>query len=301
MSQHDVYLYGMVLMTSSYLLKKDYPEPDTYAEIAEQYFVPGGETAVASIVLSQLQASVKMDGNHLGQSTHQPLNDFFNDKNVDISSMTFDPSYDGLQDVVMIGKNSRTVFGQFQNFYADPERGKWNMPNVEDIKNASVASIDPFFFDASVEAARLCRKLDKKYSTIDCKYDSELHQFSEVNVISNEFIRNNYKNIDVTELHKLYTEQSEGLVIFTFGANEVIYGRKGQSIQRFKPYQVEAISTLGAGDCFKAGVTYAILKGMSDDEIVRFASATAAVAVANYPIPLHPPTLEKINALMGTD
>lgn len=290
----------MVLMTSSYLLKNDFPEPDTYAEIADKYFVPGGETAVASIVLSQLQASVKMDGNHLGQSTHQPLLDFFKDKNVDISSMTFDPSYVGLQDVVMIGKDSRNVFGQFQSFYADPERGRWNKPNTEDIKHARVASIDPYFFDASIEAVRLCRKFEKKYSTIDCKYDSELHQFSEVNVISNEFIGKNYKDMDVIKLLNLYTEHSDGLVIFTFGANEIIYGRKGQSIKRFKPYQVEVISTLGAGDCFKAGVTYAILKGMPDDDIVRFASATSAVAVANYPIPLNPPTFEKINSLIQT-
>src|SRR5690554_5049336 len=98
MHKYDVYLYGMVLMTSSFLLKKIYPEPDTYAEVTQKYFVSGGETGTCATILSSLNTSVRMDGNHLGQSTYQPLKDFYDDKKVDMSSMTYDPTYMGLQD-----------------------------------------------------------------------------------------------------------------------------------------------------------------------------------------------------------
>lgn len=64
-----------------------------------------------------------------------------------------------------------------------------------------------------------------------------------------------------------------------------------------EPYKVDVVSTLGAGDSFKAGAIYALYKGMSDSEIVSFASATAAVACSNFPIAVNPPTLDKISAL----
>ena len=61
-----------------------------------------------------------------------------------------------------------------------------------------------------------------------------------------------------------------------------------------KPFEVEVKSTLGAGDTFKAGCTYALLHGMTDEETVRFASACSAVAISRFPLPLNPPKLEEV-------
>jgi sugar/nucleoside kinase (ribokinase family) len=298
--EYDVYLFGMVLMTNSFLLKGDYPEADSYGEFTEKYFLPGGETGTCATVLSSLGVSVKMDGNHLGWTTYPPLRDFYSARGVDITSMTWDPSYAGLQDYVLIGGNTRTCIGEFQRFYSDPTHGRWNQPKKEDIAGCRIAAIDPYFFDATVNAVRYCHALGKRYVTIDCGYDTEIHQYSEVNVISREFIQNTYRNHDIEELFRLYTSHTNGLVIFTFGSKDTLYGRKDQPIKTFKPFRVNAVSTLGAGDTFKAGVAYGILKEMSDDDIVRFACATAAAAVSSFPIPLKPPVLDKINTLIET-
>ena len=40
----DVYLFGQILGTHSFLLKDGFLKPDEYSEIKEQYFLPGGET-----------------------------------------------------------------------------------------------------------------------------------------------------------------------------------------------------------------------------------------------------------------
>jgi sugar/nucleoside kinase (ribokinase family) len=50
----------------------------------------------------------------------------------------------------------------------------------------------------------------------------------------------------------------------------LFYGRKGEKIKSFEPYKVNIVSTLGAGDTFKAGCVYALSKGMRDDDIVKF-------------------------------
>jgi len=78
----------------------------------------------------------------------------------------------------------------------------------------------------------------------------------------------------------------------------MIYGRKGQPMKKMKPFTVEVKSTLGAGDTYKAGCIYGLLHGMTDDEIVRFASACSAIAISRFPLPLNPPTMEEIKAML---
>ena len=69
-------------------------------------------------------------------------------------------------------------------------------------------------------------------------------------------------------------------------------------MKRKKPYEVEVKSTLGAGDTFKAGCIYGLLHGMTDDEIVSFASACSALAISTFPLPLNPPTRDKVREVI---
>jgi len=95
-------------------------------------------------------------------------------------------------------------------------------------------------------------------------------------------------------------ETTNGLVIITSGENDMLYGRKGQPMKLMKPFDVEVKSTLGAGDTFKAGCVYGLLKGMTDEEIVRFASACSAIAISRFPLPLNPPTMEEVKSMLET-
>ena len=79
----------------------------------------------------------------------------------------------------------------------------------------------------------------------------------------------------------------------------MLYARKGGEIHRMKPFKVEVRSTLGAGDTFKAGCVYGLLKGMSDEELVRFASACSGVAISRFPLPKFPPRLEEVQKLIN--
>ena len=98
--QHDVYLFGQILGTHSFLLRDGFLQPDEYAEIKDQYFLPGGETGTAATVLDSLGVSVKMDGTWIGTEVAPMLKAFYADKQVDLSSMCFteDP---GVMDYVV--------------------------------------------------------------------------------------------------------------------------------------------------------------------------------------------------------
>ena len=109
-----------------------------------------------------------------------------------------------------------------------------------------------------------------------------------------------YRGKSLEEIYALLVENTDGLVIITSGEKDMIYGRKGQSPKRMKPFSVEVKSTLGAGDTFKAGCVYGLLKGFSDDQIVRFASACSAIAISRFPLPLNPPTMEEVQKLLNS-
>lgn len=299
---HEVYLYGMILITNSFLLKDTYPEPDTYGEISRRYILPGGETGTAATVLSNLGCSVLMDGTYMGNQTYPKILDFYKDKSVDTTRLYLDPSFDGLEDYVLIDRNTRTPFGTFGQYYSDGLR-RWHEPEADDILSARVVGLDPWFEDQSEKIARLCREHDIPYVTIDCPYDSILHKYSTVNILSNEFISSYYPQENREGLFQKYLDHSDGLVIFTLGAKDILYGRKKQTTEglpkHWKPYSVQVVSTLGAGDSFKAGCIYAVLQKMEDDDIVRFAAATAACACRVFPLPLNPPSLSDIISLMS--
>lgn len=171
-------------------------------------------------------------------------------------------------------------------------------PDEKAIQSAKIVSLDPFFQEESKLVAAYCKKTGKPYVTIDCAPDSELNINAAATIISNEFITNEFPKEDIRKLLETYTNMSEGLVIFTFGSREILYGRKGKEIRSIIPYKVDVKGTLGAGDTFRAGVVYGVLNQMDDENIVKFAAATAAAVCARFPMALNPPGLEDIMGLV---
>ncbi len=288
-----VYLFGQILGTHSFLLKDGFLQPDEYAEIGAQYFLPGGETGTAATVLASLGADVKMDGTWIGTEVAPMLKEFYAGKSVDLSSVKFWEEDKGVMDYVVIAGLVRSPMGRFQTLFSSGKRW-WNVPREEDIAEAKAAAIDPFFGDDSLLAADLCVKHNVPYVTIDSPHTSKLHQQAAINVVSKECTSEHYKGMPAEEIMEKLKETSAGLTIITQGGGEMLYARKGEPTRTMKPFDVEVKSTLGAGDTFKAGCVYALLKGFNDEETVRFASACSAIAISRFPLPLNPPTLSEV-------
>lgn len=295
--KHEVYLFGQILGTHSFLLRDGFLQPDEYAEIKDQYFLPGGETGTAATVLSSLGVSVKMNGTWIGTEVAPMLKAFYADKQVDLSSMTFteDP---GVMDYVVIAGLVRSPMGRFQTLFETGKRW-WDVPREEDIAGCKAAAIDPFFRDESLLAAEYCQRNGVPFVTIDSPHDSLLHKLAAVNVVSKECVAEHYAGMAPEAIMEKMQQATDGLTIITQGGGEMLYARKGEEIHRMKPFNVTVRSTLGAGDTFKAGCVYGLLHGMKDEELVRFASACSAVAISRFPLPLNPPRIEEVQALIG--
>ena len=293
----EAYLFGQVLGTHSFLLKDGFLQPDEYAEIGAQYFLPGGETGTAATVLDSLGVSVRMDGTWIGTEVAPMLQDYYREKQVDLSPLYIWQDDPGVMDYVVIAGLVRSPMGRFQTLFATGKRW-WSIPKEQDIVGCKAAAIDPFFGNETLLAMEICRRHGIPYVTIDSPHDSPLHRHAAVNVVSKECTGEHYIGIEPEAVMEQLMETAEGLTILTQGGGDMLYGRRGEAIHRMKPFSVEVKSTLGAGDTFKAGCVYGLLHGMSDEELVRFASACSAVAISRFPLPLHPPKLEEAEALI---
>jgi sugar/nucleoside kinase (ribokinase family) len=293
--QANVYLYGMIVLSTVHRLSGEYPEADGYGEIEETHVVPGGETGNAALLLSRWGHRVKVGGPFLGRETRDGVLGFLGPRGVDCSNLRYDGSFEGVRDVVMVGGKSRTVFGRFGRYFRGPKR--WAGPGPADVAGADFVGIDPFFGAESEEAGRLCCELGRPYVTIDCAPDSALNRGAAATVVSNEFLRGHFPSAAREEMLRWYARQGAGLAILTLGPEEILFVRGGGGIQSMKPFNVPVKSTLGAGDAFRGGVIHGLSRGFSDESIVRFAAATAACVCRRFPMAHEPPGLDEIEAL----
>jgi len=296
---HEVYLYGSTIVTDSFLLKEEFPKENQYAEFTEHHCTIGGATGVCLAILSEYGIACKADGYHLGTYTVPILKAYFSKRRVDLSAMTVRGDFDGFHTYVLIDQinNTRNSIGSYStliNQLVQP----YNMPAEEDIKNAKCVAIDPFISDGAQLAAEYCVKHQVPYVTIDCKYDCYLAQHCKIAVISEEFLIREYAGLNAEDLLREYMRNGDGLYILTFGANTVLYGRKGD-IKKFQPFRVKVISTWGAGDSFKCGCIYGMLKKMDDESIVKFACALAGCACCVYPLAENIPSLQMVERLIA--
>jgi sugar/nucleoside kinase (ribokinase family) len=294
-SAPDIYLYGMIVYSTIHRLAGAYPDADGYGEIEETHVVPGGETGNSALILASLGYRVKVGGPFLGTQTRTGVLEFLRRHRIDCSGLHYDASFDGVRDLVLVGGKTRTVFGRFAAYFRGPKR--WSAPDETAIAAAKIIGLDPFFGDESERVAVCCAEIGRSYVTIDCPPDSRLHRGAAATVVSNEYLRSHFPGADARELLRRYTGESRGLVIFTYGSREILFARENGGIGSVQPNQVTVKSTLGAGDCFRAGVIHGVLKGMDDRSIVQFAAATAAAVCRRFPMALDPPGLEEIAAL----
>ena len=214
--------------------------------------------------------------------------------------VTLDDGYPGVRDLVLVDSQQRArVLGWFGRYFSEPIK-RWGEPSATSIEAAKVVAIDPYFGDSSERASVLARQAGKPYVTIDCAYDGALHAHAAATVISREYRAQHYTHVPDDELLQSYTAHSPGLSIFTSGKSAIRYARAGENVRSFAPYLVDAKSTLGAGDTFRAGIVYGILREFSDAECVRFASGLASLLCTRLPIADNVPTLSEVEAFLAS-
>jgi sugar/nucleoside kinase (ribokinase family) len=240
----------------------------------------GGEAVNSAIMLSKLGIKTKLDGNWINEKNAVKILKILEPFEIDTSRLTLKLNY-GTEEIVITDKNSRTIFGNYATFHKGEKQ--WNNPQETDIQNAKYVALDPYFREESLIVAKMCVQLKKPYVTLDCKYEDFIAQHAEAIIISHELRDQSYPDRNFIEIFKQYQANCKGLIIFTFGSDELWYAHTGQNIKKYKPYKIKPIDTTGAGDSFRSGIIYGLMNSWSDEATIDFASAVAACVCLSIP------------------
>jgi AraC-like DNA-binding protein len=154
--------------------------------------------------------------------------------------------------------------------------------------------VDPCFANGSRQAARICHGAGTPYVTLDCAPDDLLHGHAAATVISREFALGGCPAQSVMDTLARYAPASRGLTVVTDGARPVVFARAGQVPREVRVPPVDAVSCIGAGDSFRAGIAYGLLREWDDERTVAFAIKVAGAVCSNGPVAASPPALARI-------
>ncbi len=90
-----------------------------------------------------------------------------------------------------------------------------------------------------------------------------------------------------------------GMLCVTLGARGSML-LDGDLVYQEPAFQVDAVDTTGAGDVFRGAFIYALLRGNTPADILRFANAAAGTSVTRLGAINGVPTLDETNRLMQT-
>ena len=103
---------------------------------------------------------------------------------------------------------------------------------------------------------------------------------------------------DLERALRVLRDRHAGMLVVTLGARGAVM-LAGNRLVRQPAFPVDVMDTTGAGDVFRAGFIYAMLRGDPPEGMLRFACATAAVSCTRRGAIASVPTLEEVNALLA--
>jgi sugar/nucleoside kinase (ribokinase family) len=289
MKDFDVYAYGVIASSELHLLSMSFPPPDSYAEIIQTHIMTGGEALNSAIVLSRLGLRVQLDGNWIGDTpAGEHLLAIICQYGIDAQRLRIEKGFSGVREIVFSDNQSRTIFGSYIDLLSSTR--KWNIPKKGDIAKARIVCVDPPFREESTLVGAHAVELGIPFVSVDCAYDQLLSNQAAAVVVSGEYRNRQYPQADISDLFAHYQTLAQGMVVFTTGGGDVLYGSKGNPPKHFKPFPVKVVDSAGAGDSFRAGVAYGLLQGWDDDKIIQYASAVAGLVCERIPGVLESPT-----------
>lgn len=293
---HEVYAYGVVAPSTLIELEGGFPAEAGYGEIARIHPSLGGEAAGGAYVLARLGVATKLSGNRLGSDLDsRRVIGLLTEAEVDCSAIATD-SPDPVKEVVFSSGAERTVFGTYTRMLAAQD---WSRPSRDDISSSRVVCLDPFFGDASVQAADWCHGASIPYVTIDTAPDSALTMHAAVVIVSQEYVSRSAELSEPRDVLAAYTRSCQGLAVLTRGSEPLLFARSNGQVQEFAPFSVQERDTAGAGDSFRAGIIYGMLRGYDDPLLIETASAVSAMVCQQPPGVLNSPTEGELTEFLG--
>jgi sugar/nucleoside kinase (ribokinase family) len=293
---HHVYAYGVIAASTLVEIGDAFPPEGGYAEIRTVRRSMGGEAAGSAFVLARLGVPTKLAGSKLGTGDDASwVVERLTAAGVDCRDVATEAGA-GVTEWVVSSSSHRTIFATYASML---QEGAWRGPNRDDVRSSRMVCLDPFFRGASSRVAEWCLEDGVPYVTVDVSPDSDIAVNAEAVVVAEEYAARTFDGLDAGAVMAAYADRCRGLVVLTRGSRSVWYQRRSGALRQSQAFDVEVRDTAGAGDAFRAGVVYGLLREMPDHDVIRTASAVAAMVCQTSPGVLHCPTEAELGAFLA--
>jgi sugar/nucleoside kinase (ribokinase family) len=160
-----------------------------------------------------------------------------------------------------------------------------------------VDAVDP---DASLRAAAIARAAG---AVVTCDLDTPgptaaaIFETATIPILAEGVAVGMTGEQDVERAVRALARWHEGMICVTLGARGAML-RDGDQLHQVSAPRVEAVDTTGAGDVFRGAFIAALLEGQSPADILRFATAAAAVSCGRVGAVAGVPTREEITTVL---
>lgn len=257
-----------------------FPEPDTKKEVLEWTIAGGGPVATALASLSRLGIACSFHGIIGDDEGGRKIADSLISENIDISGLLVRPGACSQTAFIAVeqGSGKRTIF------WKRPSAGPLLPGELQEgfLDSADLILVDGLMTEVSLHAAQAAKKRNIPVMLDAGKLREgmpELAQICDYVVCSAEFAG------EFTRSDPSSDPEGAVLAMKPFGAKAVTItlGDQGSitlcenAVFRTPAFRVNTVDTTGAGDVFHGGYIYGLLQKWPIREVVRFASAFAAL------------------------
>ena len=266
-----VLCYG-VLCVDQILRLPAYPDSDGHGRIFSDSEHIGGEATNTAAILSRLGLQASLKGNAIGEDRR---GDFFLRElrrfpGLDSADISVDYSVRTPYTVILsTADGTRTILGHFPDMRSAPLSPK-------DFEKVALLTVDPFLGENASRAAGMAVERGIPVLSVEIAPDHPLASCSTFVINSAGFIRRHRLGEDTEIAVGLLKAGVKGVVITRGAEGCRVFCEDGSSGAE-PAFQATVRDATGAGDAFRAGFICGLNYGWDLKDVIRFASATAAV------------------------
>ena len=297
MGQCEVFCYGEIGIDN--IIQADgLPSPENAVFPSSDSYHGGGAASNTAVWLAAMGVKVKLSGNVIGRD---PYGDSIKKSlgkhtNIDLSLVeqregVITPFTRAI--VTPDGERSFLIF-----WY--PQAPKISLTK-EMLDDARYLALDLYGGPERLATARLAFEAGLTTAIGDVIWpDHPALPFTSIATNSGPFIRQNFPGVDVRQHARRLQSISKGIVITTDGASTVhALDAQGNGFT-IDPPRVEAVDATGAGDAFRSGVLFGLLRGYDLPRSLCWAVAAGSLKVKNLGAATTLPEFKEIESLANS-
>ena len=276
-----VLCYGGIAIEST--LKLPYqPKPGITHIICEEYYRLGGGAANVAKWLGSWAIPTRLSGyaigyDHYGDLAWKALSAY---QTIDLQFLKRDRAVSTL-----IARSIPFPDGNTYLFCSDFASATFTLPAPEMLEDVQILDISFYFRNprgnaVSSEIAKLAHAKGIKIIAMDIvSIDHETLPLADIIVNSTASLIEQHPDVNVVDHSKVLQSISNGIVITTDGSREINAIDRDGSHYSLLPPKVQVTDSTGAGDSFRAGIIYSLIKGWSLGRSLKWAAAVGALQV----------------------